>query len=364
MKFSISKSELQNALSIVQKGVSTRSTLPVLSGIFLKSDGDQITFQTTDLELSIQYTAQAMIDEEGATVLPGKLFGDIVKNLPDAAVHIAVDGTSAIITCDNSSFSIKALDAQDFPGFPEVAPEQQITIPFDVFSQMVKRAKRATSRDESRPILTGVLIEQEAGVLRMVATDSYRLALVEEAVAEAPDFSSVISGAFLSDLATLPQSGEDITIALAENQILVSYNSTVFVNRRLEGKFPNYRHLVPTSYETRVVVSTQALVGAVRRAGLLGASGSSVKFAIDADSQTVKLSSVVHDVGSTQETIPAQVEGSSVETAYNGGFVIDGLGSITDDEVALEIQTAMRPGVFKPASARDYLYLAMPVRIV
>ena len=179
MKFSINRGELQNAISVVLKGVSTRSTLPVLSGILISAEGDKIKLQTTDLEVSIQYSVAALVEEEGRTVVPGKLFSEIVKNLPDAAVHVRAEDEQAFITCDTSSFSIKALNHEDFPGFPAVDVHQRIEIPFAQFSSMVKRVSRVVSRDESRPILTGVLITLEGGLLRMVATDSYRLAVTE-----------------------------------------------------------------------------------------------------------------------------------------------------------------------------------------
>ena len=163
MKFSINRTELANALSIVLKGVSTRSTLPVLSGILIEAAGDKIILQATDLELSIQYSVAALVEEEGRTVVPGKLFSEIVKNLPDAAVHIEATDEQAFVTCDTSSFSIRALNAEDFPGFPRVDVHQKIEIPFHQFSTMVKRVSRVVSKDESRAILTGVLITLEAG---------------------------------------------------------------------------------------------------------------------------------------------------------------------------------------------------------
>lgn len=364
MKFSISQSELQNALTVVQKGVSTRSTLPVLSGIYIETEGDSVTFQTTDLELSIQYNAPAMVEEEGMAVVPGKLIVDIVKSLPDAAVHITAGEEDAVITCDTSSFSIKCLNPEDFPSFPVVQTDQTISIPFEVFSSMAKRVCRVASRDESRPILTGVLVTLEGGTLRMVSTDSYRLAVSQRAVeTDAQDFNAVIAASFMSELAALPKTGEDISLALAENQIVVSYHETVFVNRRIEGRYPNYKQLLPPNYETRAVVGTSALAAAVKRAGLLGQNGSSVKFTVDADAQLLTLSSAVQDIGSAQESIPAQVEGQSVEIAFNGGYVVEGLSAVNDQSVALELQNSMRPGIFKGADDQDYLYLVMPVRI-
>ncbi len=364
MKFSINQSELQIALNTVQKGAATRSTLPVLSGIYIVAKGDQVVFQTTNLELSIQYTCAALVEEEGQAVLPAKLICDIVKNLPDAAIHLTTIDLETTITCDNSSYSIKGLEPQDFPAFPKVATDQQIRVPFDVFSSMAKHVCHVVSRDESRAILTGVLIMAENGMLRMVATDSYRLSLVEQPIESvADDFNAVISGGFVSELASLPKSGEDITLALAENQIVISYRGTVFVNRRIEGKFPNYKQLLPNSCETRVTVGLTSLVSAVKRVALLDQSGSPVKLSVNAETQTIQLSAVAQDVGSAQETVPAQIAGGDVDIAFNSSYVLDGLNSTKGDTVDLEIQASMKPGIFKNPADLSYTYLVMPVRL-
>ena len=229
MKFSINKTELQNALAVVMKGTSTRSTLPILSGIYIETQEDSLLLQATDLELSIQYHTSALIEEPGKTVLPGKLFSDIVKNMPDAAIHIDVQDDAAVITCDTSSFSIKTLSADDFPGFPHVDIEQEISVPFDTFAAMVKRVARIVSKDESRGVLQGVLITLKENQLRMVATDSYRVAVTdaETTQSEVSEFQAVILGSFLQEIASLPRSENPISIALSENQIVMKYQDTV-----------------------------------------------------------------------------------------------------------------------------------------
>ena len=358
MKFSINRTELANALSIVLKGVSTRSTLPVLSGILIEAAGDKIILQATDLELSIQYSVAALVEEEGRTVVPGKLFSEIVKNLPDAAVHVEA-------TCDTSSFSIRALNAEDFPGFPRVDVHQKIEIPFHQFSTMVKRVSRVVSKDESRAILTGVLITLEAGVLRMVATDSYRLAITDAPLpnSSADEFHAVISGSFLSEIASLPKTESPVSLALADNQIVVTCEDTVFINRRIEGNFPNYKQLLPDGYATRATIEVDKLVASVRRASLLGSTSSPVRFDLNNASQTVQISAASQDVGSAQEIISCAIEGEDVEIAFNYAYVLDGLGSIATDEVYLEVQSALKPGIFRALEPENFLYLVMPVRI-
>ena len=365
LKFSISKTELQNAIAIVIKGVSTRSTLPVLSGILLEVTGDALILQTTDLELSIQYTTAALVEEEGKAVVPGKLFSDIVKNLPDAAVHVEADEGNALITCDSSSFSIKALNYEDFPGFPHVDVSQRIEVPFTQFAAMVKRVARAVSKDESRAILTGAFVTLEDNRFKMVATDSYRLALTEVELpnSSADEFEAVISGSFLQDIASLPKTESNVQIALAENQILVSCEDTVFINRRIEGNFPNYRQIIPQSWATKTCFTTQELITAVKRVGLVSALSSPVKIDINAEAGNAIINAATQDVGSAEEVVGCEVAGESIQIALNHQYVLDGLMSVSTDQVFFETTSPMKPGIFRAGAGENFLYLVMPVRV-
>lgn len=368
MKFSINKTELQNALAVVQKGISTRSTLPVLSGILVEAAGDSLTFQATDLELSIQMETPALVEEPGRTVVPGKLFSDIVKSLPDAAVNVSTDGAEARLTCDTTAFSVKTLNPEDFPGFPKVEPSQTIKLPFALFAKMVRRVSRVVSRDESRAILTGVLVETEGAKLRMVATDSYRLALTEtgidsDAYDAAEDFSAVIGGNFLNDIAGLPVTEQEISVGVADNQIIVRCENMVFINRRIEGQYPNYRQLLPDGYSTRATFPVDALTAAVRRASLMSSSTAPVKFALSPEVNLAQITVTSADVGSVQENIDCPVEGEEVEIAFNSSYVSDGLATMKEDEVYFDVQSSLKPGIFRSASEENHLYLIMPVRI-
>jgi DNA polymerase-3 subunit beta len=313
--------------------------------------------------LSIQYTTSALVEEPGKTVLPGKLMVDIVKNLPDAAVHIDTNEDTAIISCESSSFSIRCLNPDDFPGFPKVVAQRQISVPFEVFSSMARKVCRVVSKDESRAILTGVLVEVEDQYVKMVATDSYRLAVAKTATeGYQDDFSAVIAGGFVAELAGLPKTGDNITLSLSENQIIVEYGTTTFVNRRIEGRYPNYRQLIPTSYETRCVVEKNALASAVKRASLLDRSGSQVRFSINVPSQTIQLTTN-QEIGSTQEIVRGEIEGADVEIGFNSNYVGEGLSAMESSTASMEIQGPLKPGIFRGQDDEDYLYLVMPVRI-
>ena len=364
MRFNINKSELLNALTIVSKGTASRSTIPVLSGVYIKAEGMGLVMETTDLERSIRYSVPALVEEEGTTVIPEKLLLDIVKNLPEAAAEFQTNDSTVTVSCGKSSFTLKTLDAADFPPFPNVDVSSSIEVPFAEFCSMVKRVAKVVSKDQSRAVLTGVLISTSDEGLRMVATDSYRLAVADIALEGAQEnFEAIVSGVFLQEVAGLPKMEENITIGLTANQIVFTYQNMVLINRRIEGNFPNYRQLLPDSYATRVRLNVSHLVSGVKRTSILGQQSSPVKFAIDVESQTVQLSAAAQDVGSAQETLACQGEGENVEIAFNYAYVLDGLGSVNTDDVFLEVQSGMKPGIFKAGEGENFLYLVMPVRI-
>ena len=363
MRFSVSQSELSNAISVVHKGVSNHSTLPILSGMLLRAEEGNLTMQATDLDSSIEYVIPALIEEEGSVVVPAKLFNEVVRSLPDSAVHVETKGTEASITCQASSFSIRTMDAVDFPGFPSVEALQQITLPFAEFSRMVKRVGRVVSKDESRAVLTGVLITVEEGRVRMVATDYYLIAITESTVeATEAEFQGIISGAFLTNIASLSAPADEITISLSENQVMIRCGSTTFINRVIEGNYPNYKQLLPHEYATKVTFSREALLSALKRTSLLSGNAAPIKFDVSAETQSVNLYTLTQDVGAAQETVKCPVEGESLSIGFNYSYLSEGLSVIKEKEVSLEIQTPTKPGIFK-APEDNFLYLVMPVRL-
>ena len=366
MKLNINQSELNNALTVVAKGSSNRSTLTILAGVYLKAEESKLILQTTNLELSIKMEVPALVEEPGEAVVPAKLIQDIVKNLPDMAVRIETsDDTSLSILCDTTSFSLRALNPLDFPAFPEIQTDQEALFPFKTFASMVKQTAKVVSHDETHAILTGVLITQENNTLKMVATDSYRLAVAEAELNSASEsgFEAVISGSFLQTIASLVPSDEFISLALNENQIIITYNNTTFINRRLEGAFPNYKQLIGNEYSTKVVLPTHHVIDAVRRVSLLSTKVSPIQLFVDTDANTVTFASHSQDVGNAQETLSGTIEGESVDIAFNYNFVLDGLNSITSDTVEINFFGAMKPGILRSTNEESFLYLIMPVRV-
>ena len=364
MRFNINKSELLNALTIVSKGTASRSTIPVLSGVYIKAEGMGLVMETTDLERSIRYSVPALVEEEGTTVIPEKLLLDIVKNLPEAAVEFQTNDSTVTVSCGKSSFTLKTLDAADFPPFPNVDVSSSIEVPFAEFCSMVKRVAKVVSKDQSRAVLTGVLISTSDEGLRMVATDSYRLAVADIALEGVQEnFEAIVSGMFLQEVAGLPKMEENITIGLTANQIVFTYQNMVLINRRIEGNFPNYRQIIPQSWATKTCFTTQELITAVKRVGLVSALSSPVKIDINAEAGNAIINAATQDVGSAEEVVGCEVAGESIQIALNHQYVLDGLMSVSTDQVFFETSSPMKPGIFRAGAGENFLYLVMPVRV-
>lgn len=364
MKVSIARSELANALSIINRGLSSRTTLPILSGVLFTAEGDSLFLNSTDLDVSVKTRVTARIGEPGSAVLPGRLTGDIVRSLPEGAVEIETEGMAARVSCATSSFKLKTLSPDEFPRFPEVAKEDEITIDASLFATMVQKVARAVSKDETRPVLTGALVKASDGVLTMVSTDSYRLCLVEAPISgKNQSFEAVIPGRALDDVSKLVAGSDGVVVASSQNQVIFAFQETTFVTRRIEGVFPNYQQLLPSEYETRVNADREEFLAAVRRVSLMAQHSAPVRVAVMPEERTVALSAQTHDVGEAAEVIEADVEGQPVEMAFNHAYLADGIQGADSEKITIDIISPMKPGVIRAADHVSYTYLLMPVRL-
>ena len=365
MKFSINQNELLNALTIVSKAISSRSTLPVLSGVYIETVNQGLILQTTNGEQSIRYSVNALIEEEGKTVIPERILLDIVKNLSDAAITFETRDTEVAVVCEKSSFVLKTLDPEDFPSFPELDITNSITLPYAQFCSMGKRVARFTSKEQSRGPMTGVLVRVSNQKLVMAASDAYRLATVEaELDNEVADFEAIVAGTFLSELISLPKIDENIELGISENQIVINYQNMVFVSRRIEGKYMNYQQLIPDTYVTKTCFTTSELINAIRRVSLMTDSVSTIKFDIDAEAKNTYITAVSKDIGAARETMPCEVMGENIQVSLNYQYLLEGLGLVGADQVFVETIASMKPVVFKSTQDENFTYLIMPIRSV
>lgn len=364
MKFSINQASLNDILTTVNKAVSPRAINPALAGIMIEARENEVTLRGTDLELSIQATAPGLIEEDGSALLPAKLLSDIVGTLPDEAVNIEVADEKAEITCANSSFNIRTLNATDYPEFPKVETKEKVTLPFGDFSEMTKRVAKMTARDDSRPILQGVYVKVEGKNLELVATDAYRVAVAKAEVEtdNKSEFSAVIPGGFMMDVAALRGDIQSATISLSENQVVVECNDIIFINRRIAGTFPPYNQFLEDNSKLKAKVKVKDLAEAARRISVLSNFAQSLKMTFDPASGKIDMTGNAADVGSCDETVEAEYdgEGEKIEVSFNCSYVLDGLGCFNGEDVTIAVVAPDKPGVFKDDG--HVFYVLLPVK--
>lgn len=363
MKLTINKQTLLTAINRVIKATASRPSVPYLSGIMITVKDSEMILFASDLETSIQTKVECLTEEEGVVAVAGKILANIVNALPDTAIHLYEDGEFLKITAGQSEFEIRKINTEDFSSFPRITKEQEATIPADTLSKMIKKVSKAVSRDESRVVLTGVLFTIEEDSIKMVSTDSFRLALIEQKLEETigEAFEVLIPGKVLDEIVRMIGGSETVCISASANQILFSFDNTEMLTRRLEGKFPNYKQLIPSSYTTRAITDHGELLDSVRRVSLLALNNAAISVEVSAEDQTLSLSSKTQELGAAKESILVKTEGTDNTIAINYSYFIDGLTSINSDTVYLEIQDPLRPGILR-APEEDFTYLVMPVR--
>jgi DNA polymerase-3 subunit beta len=367
LKLEVARDELVAKLGIVSRAVSTRGTVQVLSGILLAADGGTVTLAATDMELSLRTTLDAQADGDGAVVIPGKPLAELARLLPESDVTIEYkpeEGTVQIVSGSYNS-RLHVFNAEDFPRLPAI-DAQLHAIDREALLETVDRVAKSASRDESRPVLTGILVRFEAGKLVMVATDSYRLSVKETVLTEAaPELEAIIPARALTELSRLAGSGDTIDLGVHENHVVFGMGSgdaadAWLTTRRIDGQFPNYRQLLPESFEVELTLPKAELGDVVRRAAVLALRNSPLRLRLAEGELTV--SAQTQDVGETSETMPAAYTGEEFLIGFNAEFLRDGIDSIVGDDVRLKLINPLRPAILEDA-AGDFTYLIMPIRL-
>ncbi len=363
MKFRCERDELGEAFATAGRAASGRTgTLPVLSGVRLLLHGDDLELTGTDLELTIQVRRSVRGEADGTVVLPARLVADIVRALPAGSVTVEVDGDEARISADRAQFSVRPMATEDYPRISGPA-EHRVTLPAAAFGDALRQVVRAASTDESRPILTGVLFTTEDGALRLVATDSYRLAVRDLAGVSvlAADQKVLVPSRALSELARVLPSTGDVTLRLGEREATFEVGDATLTTRLIEGEFPNYRQLIPSAYPNRVTVAREALLDGIRRVKLLARDATPIRLGLT--KENLDLTAVAQDVGNAAESLDAQYDGDEMTVAFNPDYLSAGVEAVLGDDVQLETLDALKPAVLRAPGDPAFLYLLMPVRV-
>jgi DNA polymerase-3 subunit beta len=366
MRVVCGKDELAEKLQVVGRGVSTRTTVQILAGIMLRAAGGRLHLSATDMEISVRDSLEAQVEEEGAVVVPGRLLVDIVRLLPqgDVTLEHRADEGLARLTCGSASYSLNTYGPEDFPRLPDIEPDGAFAVEREAFLDTIARVSRSASRDESRPVLTGILVRFEGEKLVMAATDSYRLSVKETVLANGPgrELEAIVPARALQELARAGQTAESDTIEIGvqENQVVFAVDGIWLTARRIDGQFPNYKQLLPEQFEAEVHLPREELLDVVRRTGLLAQRKSPLRLRFEEGELTV--SAQTQDVGEARESLPISYTGEALEIGFNAEFLRDGLESIGDETARLKLISPLRPGLLHGESD-DFLYLIMPIRL-
>ena len=367
MKFSVPHERLLSRLLVAGRAVSTRSAMPSLGGILVTATGSTIELRATDMEIGLSLALDAEIETEGTALLPGRLLVDVVRSLPageQVSVQMRPEQRDVEITAGTARFHLRTLPVEDFPRLPQIEGDA-ITMPAEAFADTVERVARAASRDEVRPILTGILVSAEEKTLTMVATDSYRLSVkhteLDEPVAQ-PIEANVPARA-LRELARIVASEDaaHVEIALPGNQVLFRAGGVVLSSRLIEGQFPSYKQLIPESFDHEVRLPREEFLDAARRVSQLAQRNAPLRLAFS--DQELTIAAETPEVGDASEAMPAPFEGEAIEIAFNPEFLVAGIESVETDEIVVRITSPLRPGLLEPLESEDFRYLVMPIRL-
>jgi DNA polymerase-3 subunit beta len=364
MKVTCTRDELLRHLGVVSRAVSTRMTVQILSGVKLTAAAGRLELAATDMELSLRSSFEAEIGDEGVVVVPGKTFVDIVRLLPDADVsleHRPEEGM-VVLTCGTATYKLHTYNPDDFPQLPDVSKVQLVPVDRVAMLETSARVGRAASRDESRPVLTGILVRFEPGKLVMAATDSYRLSVKEtEVEGETPDFEAIVPAKALAELGRIAQAGDELVLGVHENnQVVFGTDGIWLTTRRIDGQFPNYKQLLPDTFEHELALPREELLEVVRRTAVMAQRNSPLRLRFAEGELTI--SARTQDVGEATESLPLAFVGEPLEIGFNPEFLREGVESVDEDEVQLKLISPLRPGLIQSAEG-DFSYLIMPIRL-
>ena len=364
MKVTCTRAELTQKLGIVSRGVSTRTAVQILGGILLQAEHDRLTLAATDMELSLRASLDAQVEGDGAVVVPGRLLVDLARLLPVEEVSIEQRADEGVIHVSSGSFEsrLNTYTAEDFPRLPNPDSVERHSVDRDALLETINRVSRSASRDESRPVLTGILVRFEPGKIVMAATDSYRLSVKETVLEEtAPELEAIVPARALGELARVAQGAEDVELGVHENQVIFGIDGVWLTTRRIDGQFPNYKQLVPESFEYEVPLPREELLDVVRRIGVMAQRNSPLRIRFAEGGVTV--SARTQDVGEAEESLPVAFSGEPLEIGFNAEFLRDGIESVTGETLRMRLISPLRPCVLQAEGADDFLYLIMPIRL-
>ena len=366
MKFSITRGALQSGLGAVASAIPTRTTLPVLSNILMRADGDAVQLSGTDLDISVSLSVPADVAEDGAVTVPAKKLVEIARVLEDAPVHVSTDGAQVLLECGKSRFKLYGLAEDEFPAFPEVDFSQAWRMKAGDVQELIQRASFAVSTEESRPILNGVLWQLESDTTVMVATNGHRLAKIRMSIegAGAPEADLIIPPKALKQVEKLYSADDDLEIARSENHLGFRSADRLVYTRLIEGPYPNYDQVIPKDNDKEAIANRAALEASIRRMAVV-ASDQTHRVRLRFGDGALRFKVQTPDLGEAEDELPLDYDGESLEIGFNASYLLEILRFMPGEDVRLTFKAPERAATLSPASGDpEYLCLVMPLRLL
>ena len=368
MKIVCYKDKIIKALNSVVKGVASKTTMPILEGILIQTNDNEIKLTTYDLEIGIEYIMECEIKEQGSTVVNAIMFSEIIRKLPDTEIYISLNDKNLLeIECEGSLYKLATMNPEEFPELPKIEIENSIEVDQNVLKNMIRKTIFAVSSEENRPIFTGCLFEIENNKLNLVAVDGFRLALRSIYLnKQTNNFSAVIPGKTLNEVnKIISDSFEPVKIGVSKNQALFEMDNCKIVTRILDGEFLNYKNVIPSNWETRIRVNKNSIQNSFERISIISASAIEkekkypVKVQVDIGKVII---SCTNQTGDAKEELFVSTEGKNLEAGFNPKYFLDSLKAVEDEEVFIEFGTSISPCLIKSVENNDYKYMIIPIR--
>ena len=369
MKIVCYKDKILKAINSVVKGVASKTTMPILEGILIQTNDNEIKLTTYDLEIGIEYVMECDVKEQGSTVVNAIMFSEIIRKLPDTEIYLTLNDKNLLeIECEGSLYKLATMNPEEFPELPKIEVENSIEVEQNTLKNMIRKTIFAVSSEENRPIFTGCLFEVKQNKLNIVAVDGFRLALRSIFLnKQTNDFNAVIPGKTLNEVnKILLDSFEPVKIGVSKNQALFEMDNCKIVTRVLDGEFLNYSNVIPSEWDTRIRVNKNILQSCFERISLISSSSVEkekkypVKVTVDIGKLTI---SCANQTGDAKEEIYVSTEGKNIEAGFNPKYFLDALKVIDDEEVFVHFGSSISPCVIRPVDEGDYVYMVLPIRL-
>lgn len=367
MKFKCTKSKLQNAIFTAQKAITGKSSMPILNGILIEATDNKIILTGSDIDLTIETTISTEIYEKGSIVINARLFGEIIRRLPNSDIYIeTTENNSTQILCEKSNFNIINMNVEDFPELPKINENMMFSIPENILKNMIKETIFATAQDETRPILTGVLFEIKNETLNLVALDGYRLALRSEILKNENEINAVIPAKTLNEVSKILEDNEqNVNITFTPNHILFNLEETKIVSRLLEGEFIKYNSIIPEEFNSKIIAKREELLDSIERASLLAKDSNTNLIKLNIDEKSIIITSN-SQLGMVKEETNIILQGQPLQIAFNSKYLMDVLKIMQEEEISLEFSSNVSPCIIKnkDENKNNCIYLILPVRLL